>query len=111
MLKIKATLVFLLLACSGFVASEGIDSADREIYSGYKKVKYTSSVEVTTKISEVKDGVQVFKKADGTCYKVTYRIIEMRKSESTVPGISIEQPVTQKDTEIVGCGIKIEKSS
>jgi hypothetical protein len=93
----------IILAVSTLMATAPIISKAESqlISSDVKTTSYISEILVELKSSEVKTGVETFKKKDGSCYQVEYILHEIRKEEGASG--TIELPVTSISEKAITC--------
>jgi hypothetical protein len=91
----------LILAVSMAIAPVISKAEPQLVGSDIKKTSYISEILVQSKLSEVKTGIEIFKKKDGSCYQVEYILHEIRKKESTIG--TIELPITSESEKVITC--------
>jgi hypothetical protein len=91
----------LILAVSMAIAPIMSKAESQLISSDVKTTSYVSEILVEMKSSEVKTGIETFKKKNGSCYQVEYILHEIRKEESASG--TIELPVTSKSEKAITC--------
>lgn len=100
-----------ILAALGLMAiasmSHAIDAveSDKLIRANTTTKQFTTSISVQTLTTDVKEGVEIYQRKDGSCYELTRKITGIHSTTSTITGVELQHPETSNSIKEVDCGV------